>query len=801
MVPAQGGLLQPLEQGLLASPPGIYGPVAVADFDLDGDPDLLRRDGVLFNDGGGRFTSTGNSPGGIFACIIFAAAADFDGDGDPDVVGMGCGMTMVYALNDGLGNFSAAPSGAPLGQGGEVSQLHVANLNGDSYPDIVGALNVPGQLSATCAWINAGGAGFTLFTIPSSATNWPIAIDDFDGDGRDDIVIVEGPSFAHVARVARFTGAGFILGAPLTQPSAHVYGGAGDWNGDGIADLVISVSATSNPVAPVDQLRWGSPLGIGPVVASTAHPSLANDLLPFDLDGIPPLEAIRAGNQGVEVVSVGVRGSTAVISTLPAPRVTRLLADFDMDGDVDVLAETTGETLRVLFNAGGSLVEYPGTFDASFASSSARVLTGDFDGDGDVDVASADLGELRVNDGRGVFSPSPVVPPAGFQAGARYGCIADFDGDGRDDWFSASTLARGAHAVFYSRSGSWAVATAPSPLFDGIGVAAGDVDLDGDPDVVVVGYVGVFPALTRRVELVRNLGNGMLAVEVLDTTHVSHDVALIDFDGDGDLDVIQANGRNLAAPDFSVVRLNDGTGNFVEAPLPFAVQAYRVAAGDLDADSDTDLVFDGAAWIRTGTGWVAAPQAPFYLPPTYGWHQLADLDLDGLPELLTEQGWHRGLGAAGFLPRTKFLGAWSVPVPVAGFGVRDLDLDGDPDLVLATPLVLWNCTRHLSRGAVARPGRPASLEIRGAAASPAILVVALGPAVPAIPVPPFGTVLLDLATATFLPPLTLDGNGFGSLTVGVPASPTLVGASLSWQAILPFANRLTGVEQTTILGF
>ena len=69
------------------------------------------------------------------------------------------------------------------------------------------------------------------------------------------------------------------------------------------------------------------------------------------------------------------------------------------------------------------------------------------------------------------------------------------------------------------------------------------------------------------------------------------------------------------------------------------------------------------------------------------------------------------------------------------------------------------------------------------------------------PAPPFGTVLLDLGTAVLLPPLMLDGAGFASLTVGVPASRALDGASLWWQAILPSANHLTGVEQTTILRF
>ena len=76
-----------------------------------------------------------------------------------------------------------------------------------------------------------------------------------------------------------------------------------------------------------------------------------------------------------------------------------------------------------------------------------------------------------------------------------------------------------------------------------------------------------------------------------------------------------------------------------QTAFPPGVQGYRVAAADLDGNGFPDVVLDGVAWLQTGGVWT---QAPAPAPPSIRWHQLADVDSDGFPELLTEFGWYQG---------------------------------------------------------------------------------------------------------------------------------------------------------------
>jgi hypothetical protein len=72
--------------------------------------------------------------------------------------------------------------------------------------------------------------------------------------------------------------------------------------------------------------------------------------------------------------------------------------------------------------------------------------------------------------------------------------------------------------------------------------------------------------------------------------HRSADISLADMDGDGDLDVVLANGRHWAQQDY--IFFNSGNGKLLEAaPLGDRKAAsYTVQVGDLDGDGDGDAV-------------------------------------------------------------------------------------------------------------------------------------------------------------------------------------------------------------------
>ena len=127
-------------------------------------------------------------------------------------------------------------------------------------------------------------------------------------------------------------------------------------------------------------------------------------------------------------------------------------------------------------------------------------------------------------------------------------------------------------------------------------IAAGDFDGDNDVDLVVTNYR---PPTTdfSTVTVVFNDGSGAFGGEtVYDAGEDPWDVAVGDLDNDGDLDIVAANrrGQNVS------VLLNNGDGTFAEQ-IKFGVGAdtYCVALDDLDSDGDLDITAANSAYPGT----------------------------------------------------------------------------------------------------------------------------------------------------------------------------------------------------------
>ena len=326
---------------------------------------------------------------------------------------------------------------------------------------------------------------------------------------------------------------------------------------------------------------------------------------------------------------------------------------------------------------------------------------GDVDNDGDLDLMVTGRGgpiksTLYKNDGSGNFSEVLGAPfenvfssTVGFE---------DVDNDGDLDLLimgNNSSPIVSTNLYQNDGTGNYSlVMNTPFEPSQGGDFAFGDVDNDGDRDLIHAGYDSQGQGFTK---MYLNGGTGTFS-EVMGTAFQAaknSSVAFIDIENDNDLDVLIAGENNSGVP-VTNLYLNDNSGNFSLVPnTPFEDTHFGdIAIGDSDNDGDMDILISGEdangtalsrLYLNDGAGnFTLLAGTPF--PGTIvGASDFADFDNDGdLDVLIVGAGSYvlgkiyENQGSNSFVLADTVAGAY-----LSSTAIGDIDGDNDIDLIIS----------------------------------------------------------------------------------------------------------------------
>ncbi|WP_099066659.1 beta strand repeat-containing protein [Nostoc linckia] len=371
----------------------------------------------------------------------------------------------------------------------------------------------------------------------------------------------------------------------------------GDFNGDGISDLVTSSNTSTN----VSVLLGNGDGTFGTATNFNAiQPPSSVAIGDFNGDGISDLVTANSGFPTLSLLLGNGNGTFGTASSISAGGGAQHVAigDFNGDGFSDLVTSNfSNNNLSVLLGNGdgtfGSATNYAVT------NLPQHVAIGDFNGDGISDLVAPNTLTNNVSvllgNGDGTFSSA-----TNYAAGTRPTNVAigDFNGDGFSDLATTNNGSNNISVLLGNGNGTFGTATNFAVGISPRGIAVGDFNGDGFSDLAVTN--------TSSGNLSVLLGNGdgsFGAATNFATTSFNRGIAVGDFNGDGKPDLVTANQNSNGS--ISVLLNTTPSNVSITAQTATANEGgsngvYRVSRSDTGGALTINLTIDGSSTAATG---------------------------------------------------------------------------------------------------------------------------------------------------------------------------------------------------------
>ena len=648
--------------------------IVVADFNNDGWLDMVRAKvtglgaipHIFLNtlNPAAPFTTTPSDFGVSVKNVRSVDAADVNFDGRVDLIigAIGASDNIKLYINDGVGNpfDTNAPIDIAGGQDGYITRF--ADIDNDGDLDIIATVGcsidvyLNDRTAASFATIYPTKTYTTSSSSCSAATDMKMA--DLDNDGDLDAVTANDSGINH-----------YYLNDGIGNPFDTI----GNING------LATSSTNTREIELVDLNKDGF---VDIVSGNHGTPSL----IYFNNGSALPFENVSASPFTTDIDTTD----------------TIAVADFDHDGDMDLLTGNISAPFKLYYN-NSKPANFTGIKTNAITTGvlSRSLAVGDIDNDGDVDLIHAGSGVNKLYKNNGGENPFEGVTAENVSNDSHTTytvVLGDVNHDGKLDAVFANFASAANTIVLNDGDLSPFDSVANGINFNStdnaLSVAVADLNMDGFNDLVL----GVYNNVSVSNKIYLHTGNNLSpysASSNLDGNdfYQTWSIKVADFDNNGFLDIVSGNvGRNR-------LYLNDGTAFDINSGVDITTDStttYDIAIGDINGDGKLDVVAGNAGvnrlYLNDGVGSpfdsITGSDIGIDTDTTYG-VALTDIDRDGDLDLIASNN-----GSANKLylnngTSTPFNGVTAIVIDDQGTGsnqavlATDMDIDGSTDVVIA----------------------------------------------------------------------------------------------------------------------